>query len=104
MNSKYFTQGDLIFHKLYESSVAITISFEGTEIQVAPEQTVASALLAEGHLVFRNSVVRGQPRTAYCMMGVCFEYLLVIDGQTSQQACLIKVREGMEIRRQVKHL
>ena len=46
-----------MFRKLYESSDAITISFEGTEIRVAPGQTVASALLAEGHLVFRNSVV-----------------------------------------------
>jgi len=84
-----------MFRKLYESSDAITITFEGTEIRVAPEQTVASALLAEGYLFFRNSVVRGQPRTAYCMMGVCFERLLVIDGQTSQQVCLIQIREGM---------
>ena len=93
-----------MFRKLYESSDAITISFEGTKIRVAPGQSVASALLAEGHLVFRNSMVRGQPRAAYCMMGVCFECLLVIDGQTSQQACLIQVREGMEIRRQVQPL
>ena len=93
-----------MFRKLYESSDAIKISFEGTEIRVDPGQTVASALLAEGHLVFRNSVVRGQPRAAYCMMGVCFECLLVIDGQTSQQACLIQVREGMDIRRQVEQL
>ena len=93
-----------MFRKLYESLETITISFEGTEIRVAPGQTVASALLAEGHLIFRNSVVRGQPRAAYCMMGVCFECLLVIDGQTSQQSCLIQVREGMDIRRQVEQL
>ena len=93
-----------MFRKLHESLETITISFEGTDIRVAPGQTVAAALLSEGHLVFRNSVVNGHPRAAYCMMGVCFECLLVIDGQPSQQACLIQVREGMDIRRQVQPL
>ena len=89
-----------MFRKLNESSDAITISFEGTEIRVDPGQTVAAALLSEGHLVFRTSVVSGQPRGAFCMMGVCFECLLEIDGQPNQQSCLIQVKEGMLVRRQ----
>jgi predicted molibdopterin-dependent oxidoreductase YjgC len=35
------------------------------------------------------------------MMGVCFECLVEIDGQTNQQGCLVRVRDGMRIRRQV---
>ena len=93
-----------MFRKLHESSETITISFEGTEIQVAPEQTVAAALLSKGHIILKNSVVSGQPRAAFCMMGVCFECLLVINGQPSQQSCLIQVREGMDIKRQVEQL
>jgi D-hydroxyproline dehydrogenase subunit gamma len=34
------------------------------------------------------------------MMGVCFECLMVIDGIASRQACLVPVREGMQIARQ----
>ena len=66
----------------------------------AQGQTVAAALLSEGHLFFRNSEISGQPRAPYCMMGVCYECMLEIDGQSSQQSCLIPVREGMKIRRQ----
>jgi predicted molibdopterin-dependent oxidoreductase YjgC len=31
------------------------------------------------------------------MMGVCFECLVTIDGEPSRQACLVAVREGMQV-------
>ena len=34
------------------------------------------------------------------MMGVCFECLVQIDGQPNRQACLVTVREGMQVRTQ----
>jgi hypothetical protein len=34
------------------------------------------------------------------MMGVCFECLAVVDGVTSQQTCLVEVKEGMKVERQ----
>ena len=89
-----------MFRKLHKNSETVTILFEGSSLQVESGQTVASALLSEGHLFFRNSVISGQPRAPYCMMGVCYECMLEIDGQSSQQACLIPAREGMKIRRQ----
>ena len=89
-----------MFRKLYKNSETIKILFEGSSLDVVEGQTVAAALLSEGHLFFRNSVISGQPRAPYCMMGVCYECMLEIDGQSSQQACLIPVREGMKIRRQ----
>ena len=89
-----------MFRKLHKNSETVTILFEGSSLQVESGQTVASALLSEGHLFFRNSVISGQPRAPYCMMGVCYECMLEIDGQSSQQACLIPVREGMKIRLQ----
>ena len=42
----------------------------------------------------------GAPRAPYCMMGVCFDCLMTIDGVASRQACLVPVREGMRIERQ----
>jgi hypothetical protein len=35
------------------------------------------------------------------MIGACFECLLVIDGVASRQGCLVEVREGMRIERQM---
>ena len=42
----------------------------------------------------------GVPRAPWCMMGVCFECLVEIDGAAGRQACMIEVRDGMRIRRQ----
>ena len=88
-----------MFRKLHKNSETIKILFEGSSLDAVEGQTVAAALLSEGHLFFRNSEISGQPRAPYCMMGVCYECMLEIDGQSSQQACLIPVREGMKIRR-----
>ena len=89
-----------MFRKLHKNSETIKILFEGSSLDVVEGQTVAAALLTEGHLFFRNSEISGQPRAPYCMMGVCYECMLEIDGQSNQQSCLIPVREGMKIRRQ----
>ena len=35
------------------------------------------------------------------MMGVCFDCLVVIDGNENQQACMTNVVEGMQIERQM---
>ena len=40
-------------------------------------------------------------RAPYCMIGVCFDCLMKIDGEPNRQACLVTVKEGMKIERQV---
>ena len=66
----------------------------------APGDTVAAALLAAGETDLRATPVSGSPRAPYCMMGVCFECLMEIDGIGNRQACLTPVIEGMQVRRQ----
>jgi len=41
--------------------------------------------------------VSGAPRAPYCMMGVCFDCLVTIDGVGNRQACLVRVTDGMAI-------
>jgi len=60
----------------------------------------AAALLAAGVAAMRDSPVDGSPRAPYCMMGVCYECQLEIDGRQNQQSCLVKARAGMVTRRQ----
>lgn len=91
-----------MFKKQFESHETVSINFEGMKLDVEKGQTVASALLVGGNTFFRSSVVSGQPRAPYCMMGVCFECLIEIDGIPNQRACMIPVREAMEIKRQQK--
>lgn len=78
----------------------VTIHFEGQAIRVPANVSVAAALLMAGVRKFRYTPASGIPRAAYCMMGVCFECLVEIDGKPSRQSCLTQVCEGMEIKRQ----
>lgn len=67
----------------------------------APEgMNLAAALLSNGELAFRESPVSGAPRGPFCLMGACFECLVVIDGKSGRQACMVEVAENMEVRRQ----
>jgi len=79
----------------------VTICFEGKDMQVPEGVSVAAALLANGVRHFRTSMVGQQSRAPYCMMGVCFECLVEIDDMPARQSCLIVVRDGMRIRRQL---
>jgi predicted molibdopterin-dependent oxidoreductase YjgC len=36
------------------------------------------------------------------MMGVCFDCLAEIDGVLNRQSCMVEVRAGMRIRRQLR--
>jgi hypothetical protein len=78
----------------------VDIEFNGRPLAVPGQGSVAAALLAAGALRFRSTPVSGAPRAPYCMMGVCFECLLEIDGVANRQACLVTIQPGMKIRSQ----
>lgn len=82
-------------------SRTVTIHFEGRALAAAEGSTVATALLLGGVGPFRFTPVKSSPRSPFCMMGVCFECLVEVDGKPSRQACLTLVRDGMVIERQV---
>lgn len=82
------------------TGATVTVSVDGTAVQVPAGDTVAAALLATGVHPYRASAVAGAPRAPYCMMGVCFECLVTVDGVGNRQGCLIPVREGMRIETQ----
>ncbi|YBV93895.1 (2Fe-2S)-binding protein (plasmid) [Phyllobacteriaceae bacterium JZ32] len=75
----------------------IEITVEGERVTAREGDTVAAALLASGLDVRRSTAVSGAPRLPYCMMGVCFDCLVTIDGVGNRQGCLVPVREGMKI-------
>ena len=82
------------------SAPDVTVTIDGIEITARDGDSVAAAMLAAGILQFRTTPVSGAPRGPLCMMGVCFECLVTIDGVSSRQACLTLVRTGMIIETQ----
>lgn len=82
------------------SRATVAIFVDGREIRARATDSVAAAMLAHGMQTCRRSAVGGRPRGPYCMMGVCFDCLVVIDGTGSRQGCMTRVREGMRIESQ----
>ena len=75
----------------------VQLTVDGTAIQASSGDTVASAMLAAGFETCRTTPISGAPRAPYCMMGVCFECLVTIDGVGNRQGCLVRVRDGMAV-------
>jgi D-hydroxyproline dehydrogenase subunit gamma len=78
----------------------ITFTFDGVAVSGEQGASVAAALLASGRSHFRRTPVSGALRGPYCLMGVCFDCLVSIDGVGNQQACLIALRAGMRVETQ----
>ena len=90
-----------MFKRLPDTGTAsLTLTIDGARIAARPGDSVAAALLASGHLACRTTAVSGAPRAPYCMMGVCFDCLVTIDGIGNRQACLVRVAEGMRVETQ----
>ena len=77
----------------------LSFRFEGETLTAWEGDTVAAALLAAGYGATRDTTVSGVRRGAFCMMGVCFDCLVEIDGEPNRQSCQVLVREGMAVRR-----
>jgi D-hydroxyproline dehydrogenase subunit gamma len=76
----------------------VTILLDGAPVRGAAGASVASLLLAAGVRTLRRSPNAGTPRGAFCLMGVCQECVLLVDG-VLRQACLVPARDGLRITR-----
>lgn len=76
---------------------AVQIFVDGIAIAAREGDTVSAALLASGRDARRATAVSGAARLPYCMMGVCFDCLVTIDGVGNRQGCLVPVAEGMQV-------
>ena len=89
-----------MFRRIEPAAGLVRFTYEDREITARPGDSVATALLLTGEADVRDTAISGAPRAPYCMMGVCFECLMEIDGIGNRQACLTQVSNGMLVRRQ----
>ena len=90
-----------MFKRLADAGEIVSLKVDGKDIRARVGDTVAGAMLAAGINRFRTTPVTESPRAPYCLMGVCFDCLVTIDGVGSRQACLVPVREGMAVETQL---
>lgn len=91
---------DSVFKPLipYDLNHCVSFTFDGKSLSAMPEMSVAAALLAGGVLSFRDTPVSGTARGPFCLMGACYDCLVVIDGEIVQ-ACMTPVQEGLIVNR-----
>jgi predicted molibdopterin-dependent oxidoreductase YjgC len=90
-----------MFRRLPETGTAQAAScrfdFNGGPIDGYAGETVAAALLRADVPSFRVHPIDASPRVPYCMMGVCQECLVCVDGGAARRACLMPVAEGLKV-------
>jgi predicted molibdopterin-dependent oxidoreductase YjgC len=78
----------------------VSVTINGQPFSVPQGETAAAAVITSGITPTRTTPLSGAPRAPLCLMGVCYECLMVIDGQPNQRACQVQVTEGMKIQTQ----
>ena len=78
---------------------AVSFTFDGSRYEAPPGVSVAAALLTVASAT-RTTAVSGRARGPFCMMGVCFDCLVCIDGEPNRRACMVRLEEGMCIESQ----
>jgi len=76
---------------------SVEIVLNGQSLQVPKGISVAAAALSNQQNFTRTTPVSGKKRAPFCMMGVCYDCLMIIDGKANQRACVTYVRNGMHI-------
>lgn len=74
----------------------VEITVDGRPISAFAGEMLATALHANGIRCFRSHPGSGEPRGMFCLMGVCQECLVEMDGRLVT-ACMEPVREGMAV-------
>lgn len=82
-------------------TATVEIVLDGQNTIVPADVSVAAALLAIGKITARTSPTAKEPRSPHCLMGICFECLMEING-VQRQACMTEVEENMVINRRIE--
>jgi predicted molibdopterin-dependent oxidoreductase YjgC len=89
-----------MFKRLSDAAPTVRVTVNGTALNAPAGESVAALLLVHAEHTFRTTAVSESPRAPYCMMGVCHDCLVEIDGVPNQQGCRVRVSEGMDIKHQ----
>lgn len=79
----------------------VSVTLDGEPRELPAGVSVASGLFSIGEIVSRISPSSHKPCSPHCLMGVCFECLMEING-IQQQACVVEVEEGLVINRGIQ--
>jgi len=76
----------------------VEFEFDGQRIRAPQGISVAAALLRNGNVACRMTPAGNAPRGPHCMMGVCFECVVEVEGLGARQACMLEVAPGLRLK------
>ena len=62
------------------STPPLTLTIDGKSVTAERGETVASVMMRQANPSCRHTPVHGSSRAPFCMMGVCFDCLVTVDG------------------------
>lgn len=72
----------------------IEFTFNGERVPAFGGETIAAALAAAGRRTLRTTPRAKAPRGLFCVMGVCFDCVVAVDGRPGVRACMTPARHG----------
>jgi D-hydroxyproline dehydrogenase subunit gamma len=76
--------------------LSVEIVVDGRPVPAYLGETLSAALSCAGFQRLRSSPRNGEPRGAFCLMGVCQECVVMVDGRPVN-SCMEPVRAGMVV-------
>ncbi|WP_083740946.1 (2Fe-2S)-binding protein [Mycobacterium sp. MS1601] len=74
----------------------VQLEIDGVVTHASSGQTIAALLISRGTVSWRVTPA-GEPRGAFCGIGVCHDCVVTVNGDAGVKACLTPVRDGMQI-------
>lgn len=76
----------------------VSVLINGVRTEIAQGTSVAVAMILAGQACRVSTT--GQPRTALCGMGICFECRATVNGVAQRRTCQIPCEPGMRVETQ----
>lgn len=79
-----------------KGTTSVLIILEGRAVRAVEGETLVSALLTAGVEGFQSNPKSGSARGPFCLMGVCQDCRVLVDGQMTL-GCLTLVKPGLVV-------
>ncbi len=76
-----------------ERPTLLHITVDGTRIEGLQGQSIAGILLAQGRTEWRTTIA-GRRRGVFCGIGVCFDCIATVNGESDVRLCMRRARNG----------
>ena len=78
----------------------VEFAFDDSPYRAREGQSIAAALIEHGIVAWRRTRIGDEPRGLFCGIGVCFDCLITLNGESNVRACMTRIEAGDDVRSQ----